>query len=362
MKKEVYYYANHIYQFSYALPIYKRIGGVFVVKDIKRYLQFQRFLSNLAEFNEKTLFNTPRVVIRSRQELHTLKGVIFFLSNSIMPKDDYSDSVTIFHEHGTSDKRYGGAKAHNVADLKLKKYDHIFLSGPKNRKRLEEIGLFFPETKLIKIGGLRFDKYFQNSYKKDIEYDRLKIKDRSRKNILYAPTWRFGNGTIKKYGLKFAAEISKKYNLIIRPHYHDYNYSRFLKFKTILKNLDHVYFSNATNIIKQDTFNDFILADLMISDMSSVIYEFLITTRPMIIIKNDFTNFHKMPKHLDIMQNVDIYDGSQDIVSMIETNLQQQKYSKIYHQMARDCFYVEGSSVKRAADFIEKARSSQDVL
>ncbi len=358
MKKEVYYYANHIYQFSYALPIYDLIGGVFIVKDLKRYFQFKKFLHNLARFNEKTFLHTPRVVIRSRKELHTLQGVIFFLSNSIMPKDDYSGSVTIFHEHGTSDKRYGGAKTNNIADLKLKKYDHIFLSGPKNQKRLEEIGLFFSEEKLIKIGGLRFDKYLQNTYDKDVEYDRLKIKDRTRKNILYAPTWRFGNGTIKKYGLKFAEEITKKYNLIIRPHYHDYNYSKFIKAQAALKHLEHVYFSNATNIIKQDTFNDFVLADLMISDMSSVIYEFLITTRPMIIIKNNFTDFHKMPKHLDIMQNVDIYDETKDILSLIDSNLEQQKYKEIYKQMAEDCFYVEGSSVKRAADFIEKARSS----
>jgi len=354
--KKVYYYANHIYQFSYALPIYNRIGGIFVVKDLKRLLQFKRYLINLRRFDEKTFLNTPPVLISSRKDLHKLNGVIFFLSNSIMPKDDYSGSITIFHEHGTSDKRYGGAKTNNVADLKLKKYDHIFLSGPKNLKRLEEIGLYFPEKKLIRIGGLRFDKLFDNSYDINTEYKRLKIKDTSRENILYAPTWRFGNGTLKQYAMKFAREITKKYNLIIRPHYHDYRYSRFLKFKTDLENIDHVYFSNATNIIKQDTFNDFVLADLMISDMSSVIYEFLIFRRPMIIIKNDFSNFHKMPKNLDIMQNVDIYNGTEDIVQMITENLEQQKYAAVYDQMAKDCFYVEGSSVRRAADFITQLR------
>jgi CDP-glycerol:poly(glycerophosphate) glycerophosphotransferase len=359
MKKEVYYYANHTYQFSYALPIYNLIGGIFVVKDLKRFLQFKRYLIDLAKFDEKTFLKTPRVIIRSRKDLHALKGVIFFLSNSIMPKDDFSDSVTIFHEHGTSDKRYGGAKTHNVADLKLKKYDHIFLSGPKNLKRLEEIDLHFSEKKLVRIGGLRFDKYFANSYNRENEFSRLKIKDRSRKNILYAPTWRFGNGTLKQYGLRFAEEITKEFNLIIRPHYHDYNFSRYLKFQARLKGLQHIYFSNASNIIKQDTFNDFILADLMISDMSSVIYEFLITGRPMIIVKNDFSNFHKMPKNLDIMQNVDIYDGSQAILAMVRENLEQQKFVGVYNQMAKDCFYVEGSSVKRATDFIEKLRDQE---
>ncbi len=349
--KQVYYYANNIYQFSYALPVYNKIGGVFVVRDRRRYLHFKRYFINLAKFNEKTFLNTPEVIIRSRSQLHNLKGVIFFLSNSIMPDDDYEDSVTIFHEHGTSDKRYGG-KSHQKAKRKLSKYDHIFLSGPKNRKRLEEVNLFFTEKRLIKIGGLRFDAYLNNEYSKEEECKRLKIKDTARKNILYAPTWRFGNGTLKKYAVKFAREITQKHNLIIRPHYHDQKYSYYLKLQTILKGIKHVYFSNASNIIKQDTFNDFVIADLLISDMSSVIYEFLITQKPVIIIKNDFDNFHKMPKEMDIMQNADIYDEEIDILKLVDENLINPKFRKVYKNMVESSFYVEGSSVKRAVDFI----------
>jgi len=355
--KKIYYYANQIYQFSYALPIYEELGGIFIVKDFKRFIQFKKYLMNRGKFREKTFLKTPKVIIISQNRLHNLNGIILYLSNSIIPEQDYPRAITIFHEHGTSDKRYGGAKTNNIADLKLSKYDHIFLSGPKNLKRLEEIGLNFSPEKLIKIGALKFDKYLNNQFNLDDEIKRLQIKDTKRKNILYAPTWRFGNGTLRKYGINFAREITKKYNLIIRPHFHDNKFCRLLRSQAKSENIEHLYFSDAANIIKHDAFNDFILADLMISDISSVIYEFLITAKPMIIIKNDFADVHKMPKNLDIYQNVEIFDGKQNIVEMIEHNLENPKYGEIYKKMAKECFYADGRSVKRAVEFINKIRN-----
>ena len=253
------------------------------------------------------------------------------------------------------DRRYGG-RSHEKAKKKLSKYDYIFLSGPKNLKRLEEVGLHFTEQKLVKIGGLRFDDYLSGNFSNEREYKRLKIKDTSRQNILYAPTWRFGDGTLKKYALHFAREITRKHNLIIRPHYHDQKYSYFLKLQSMLQGIKHVYFSNSSNIIKQDTFNDFVIADLMISDMSSVIYEFLIMQRPMIIIDNKFGNYHKMPREMDIRQNADLYQEGDDILKMVDENLQHPQYNEVYKKMVEASFYVHGSAVQRAVDFIQKLR------
>ncbi|HHS14317.1 MAG TPA: hypothetical protein ENN03_11210 [bacterium] len=351
--KPVYYYANHIYQFSYALPLYNTIGGVFVVRDLWRLWSFLRFFRGLARDGKTPFLKTPRVIVRSREKLAGLDGILVFFSNSIVPGDDYSRSITIFHEHGTSDKRYGG-KAHEEARAKLSAYDTIFLSGPKNRRRLEDMQLRLPEEKLVNIGGFRIDEYLKGNYSREREYERLKITDRSRKNILYAPTWRFGKGTLKKYGLRFAREITRKHNLIIRPHYHDQKYSCLLKLQCALAGVKHVYFSNASNIIKQDTFNDFVIADLMISDMSSVIYEFLIMGKPVIIVKNDFDNCHQMPKEMDIMQNADLFEEGDDILRLVDENLANPRFVETYRKMARASFYTEGSAVQRAADFIRK--------
>jgi len=356
--KDIYYFANAIYQLSYALPVYNQIGGTFVVRDKRRYYHFKRYFHSLAKFGEKTFLRTPKVIIRSRREVQSLDGVIFFLSNSVVPSSNYGNSPTIFHEHGTSDKRYGGG-FQEKAKRKLSKYDYIFLSGPKNQKRLEEMDLHFSKAKLVKVGGLRFDAYLSGDFSREKELKRLKIKDTSRKNILYAPTWSFGKGTLKKYGYRFAKEITQKFNLIIRPHYHDQSYSTYLKLKCMLEGIKHVYFSNSSNIIKHDTFNDFMIADLMISDMSSVIYEFLIMQRPIIIAKNDFDDAHKMPKEMDIKQNADLFNEQDDILKMVEDNLNHPRFNEVYKKMVEASFYVQGSAVQRAVDFINDLRRDE---
>lgn len=351
--KPVYHFANNIYQFSYALPLYNRIGGTFVVRDRRRLVHFLRFFRGLARFGENTPLKTPRVIVRSREKLCRLEGILIFFSNSIVPDDEYSRSVTIFNEHGTSDKRYGGV-AYETARAKLRAYDYIFISGPKNRQRLKDMGLQIPEEKLVNIGGFRIDEYLKGNFSREREYERLKITDPSRKNVLYAPTWRFGNGTLKKYGLRFAREITRKHNLIIRPHYHDQKYSYFLRLQCSLAGLKHVYFSNASNIVKQDTFKDFVIADLMISDMSAVIYEFLIMEKPVIIAKTDFDGNHQMPKEMDIMQNADLFEEEDDILRLVDENLANPRFVETSRKMVRASFYTEVGAVERAMDFIRK--------
>jgi len=352
--KNVFYYANNIYQFSYALPIYNRIGGIFVVRNLDVFLAFKRYFTGLKKFREQTLFNTPKVIIRGRDRLHQLDGILMFISNSIRHQHDYKNCITIFHEHGTSDKRHGG-KYHKEAKKKLNKYDYIMLSGPKNKLKLEEEGLNIPEEKLVPVGVLRFDKYINGEYAIEAELNRLKVMDRSRKNILYAPTWRFGKGTIKKYGIHFAEQITQKYNLIIRPHFHDQKYSHYLKFVTKRIGIKHLYFSNASNLIKQDTFNDFVVSDLMISDTSGVIYEYLITQKPIIIVKNDYKKANITPNNMDIREHVDFFNEGDDILQLIEHNLKNHPYQKTYKKMVQDCFYdPNGKSVDRAVKFIKK--------
>ncbi len=176
------------------------------------------------------------------------------------------------------------------------------------------------------------------------ELKRLKIKDTFRKNILYAPTWEFGNGTFEKYGKKFAKEISREFNLIIRLHSNDMKLAKEFK-KWLKRNLiENVYFSNSKDIINADTLNDFVISDLMISDMSSVVYEFLVTKKPVIIAKHGYQKIIKMPDNMNIMKNASIFDDKKDdIVELIKKNLLKPTYN--VEEMFENCFYnsIDGS-------------------
>ena len=115
--------------------------------------------------------------------------------------------------------------------------------------------------------------------------------------------------------------------------------------------LEHVYFSNPANIINSNSINDFFISDLMISDTSSIIYEYLITKKPVIIANNNYGDLHNMPDEMNVLKLAKGYDGD-DILAMINDSLLENSQPK-YEEMLNNCFYYnDGKSAQRAADFI----------
>ncbi len=344
----IYFYANQIYQFSYALPIYQKVGGTFIVRKLKKILSFKKRLRNANIFpNVKTFLNTPPIVKLDIKNLYDLEGIIISHSNTRI-NCDHQKCKTIFVGHGTGDKKYGkNAKI-------LESYDYHFISGPKHLEKLRDVELNIPEEKLFKIGNLRFDDYVNNKIDREKVLDNLGVIDRTRKNVLYAPTWKWGKGTLHKYVYEFCRILTKDFNLIVRPHYFDSRYIPYLKMWAKLHGIKHVYFSNPSRLLTNDTMHDFMASDIMISDTSSILYEYLITGKPIIVAKNNYKELHKMPDEMNIMKYAGIYDGSQDILKMVKENLLNQPYKNDYKKMLNSCFYYnDGKSVERAVNLLK---------
>lgn len=348
---QVYYYANKVYQLSYALPIYNKLNGVFLVSNLAGYIDFKRVFrgkNNKKSFwnylRPSTFLNTPPVKILKPHKHGKLEGSILYCSNRIDLDIDYK-AKTIYMEHGISDKPIGVDNV-QTSLKRLMKYDTLLISSPKNRIKYETAGVPFSTEKFQEIGFIKFDNYQKLFNVREVEFERLKIIDRKRKNILYAPTWRFGNGTFHKYGKKFAKEISKEFNLIVRLHSNEMKYAR--KFKKWLKknNLQHVYISNSKDVINADVLNDFVISDLMIGDMSSVVYEFLVTKKPIIIAKHDYQRCLEMADELNIMKNADLYDSEKDsIVDLIKKNLEKPAYDT--EKMFQSCFFEQSEDMTK---------------
>ena len=99
--------------------------------------------------------------------------------------------------------------------------------------------------------------------------------------------------------------------------------------------------------------NDFAISDLMISDTSSIIYEYLITKKPIIIANNDYDQLHNMPDELSVLSIAKSYDGDKtDIRDLILEDLENEKLVDIYGEMLNNCFYFnDGNSTKRADQY-----------
>ncbi|MFQ6673446.1 MAG: CDP-glycerol glycerophosphotransferase family protein [Fidelibacterota bacterium] len=350
----LFYYASQVYQYSFAKPIYQRLGGTFIVTNLKKRIRFKRFMRNGNVFPEiRTFLNTPPVATMDIKNLTGMKGIIISQSNARIVCD-HDRCKTIFMGHGTGDKKYGGDPK------KLESYDYHFVSGRKHLEKLKDVGVKIDADRLIKIGNPRFDEYVGGEIDRDRYLDTLGIVDRERKTVLYAPTWRWGNGTLHTYVYRFCHELTGEFNLIVRPHYFEANYIPIMKAWTRLRGIKHVYFSDPRNILVHDTMNDFAVSDLLISDTSSIAYEYLITLKPTIIIQSKFPDLHSMPPYLDIRSVAQTYTGSAGlgIRNLALKTLSDQSRKEDYHHLLSNCFYFnDGHSTDRAVNYISKLKT-----
>ncbi|NOZ54661.1 MAG: hypothetical protein GXP08_16255 [Gammaproteobacteria bacterium] len=357
--ENIHYFSIQVYQNSHAWPLYREVGGEFLVPNLKRWLQFKRYMRNGNLFPEKkTFLNTPPVSILNIKKPININGVVLSLSTVTLEQSS-KNCITVFVGHGTGDKRYPGNEAKKQFDL----FDYLFVSGPKHLEKLKDTGIDVPEEKRIKIGNLRFDDYVNRRMDASRIMRNLGIIDTNRKNILYAPTWRWGNGTLLKYAIPFSQSLSSEYNLIIRPHAHDRMHVAKLRTEVKKRGLQHVYFSMPSDLLNHDTFDDFYISDLLISDTSSIIYEYLITQKPLIVIDNGFSEGHDMPAEYDISSIVKYYDESMDVLALVtDTLAYHDPMEHGYCEMLHNCFYFnDGKSIGRAVEFLENINSSRFV-
>lgn len=145
--------------------------------------------------------------------------------------------------------------------------------------------LYVHEEKIISLGLPRTDIFLEND---NNEKEKIYLKyniDINKKLILYAPTFRGEGITEFNFNLDlnmFIKNISKNYTVIIKLHPNNYiNYEK-------IKKIENVYVS------KDDKLEDLMRAsDILITDYSSIIFEYSLLERPMFFYSYDLNQYIK---------------------------------------------------------------------
>lgn len=149
-----------------------------------------------------------------------------------------------------------------------------FVEGEHRKKRLENL---YPEGNFIDTGYAKLDPLFNNSIEK-IPLESLGL-DPKKPTLLYAPT--FYPSSIECVNDGFPSDFDN-YNIIIKPHFFTLARPRYKKQRAKL-----AYWKKYTNVYVADE-NQFDLtpflgvADIMLSDASSAIFEFAALSKPVI--------------------------------------------------------------------------------
>lgn len=253
---------------------------------MKFILSIQDTLDNSIEYNRT---NTKIVKLNSWRYIYYLARSKFFVNNVNFP--DYyikrERAVEIQTMHGTPLKKLGLDNPGEIPDYqidnfikKCKRWDYLTI--PSNYVGDIAKSAYQFEKEFLKIGYPRNDSLFiyNERIKKEL-LEKYNLPD-EKKIILYAPTWRVkGKFSMPLDLQKMKDNLSDEYILVIKLHHYmlpNFNLDGLEDFAFVFG--------------KESQISDFYkLADILVTDYSSVMFDYAILNKPMIFFTYDYENY-----------------------------------------------------------------------
>ncbi|MGL5417383.1 MAG: CDP-glycerol glycerophosphotransferase family protein [Clostridium sp.] len=306
-------------------------------KEIK-----EKFLISKFENNFKGKIKYFLEVIKQIYYIRRSKVVIIDSNNITVSnvKKKETKVIQIWHACGAI-KKFGNDYKRKY---KIENYDYIITASSKNKKSFSSA--FGVNEEQIKVLGYPSCDYMFN--KKTVEKYKSqmikKIGNSYKKIVLYAPTFRgeaiYNMRDVNINLNQISAQLGEKYLIIYKGHP--------LISKRSLKGNQIIDLSNE-NIYKL-----FAVADVLISDFSSVIYEFAVLEKPIICHVPDLNEYEvERGLYCDYKKFAPgkiTYNEKELIDCILNEEFEEEKMKKL-----RENFfdYKDAKSSKRIADFIE---------
>ncbi|WP_424494496.1 CDP-glycerol glycerophosphotransferase family protein [Salinimicrobium sp. GXAS 041] len=310
-------------QNAYAFGILEPIMQVLKEKDYQ-YIWF--LTSNLADkfpylqephtfdIEELTIFKSDAILCPGNEVPHYLRGV----------------KVQIFH--GLAGEKKGHFKIRHYFDLYL-------TQGPFFTEKFLQLKQKYKDFDVIETGWPKLDIYGKKTDQYNAAKRALLEKHQASKMILYAPTFS-PSLTSGPFLLKELKKLAKKKDYLILIKFHDLMSAELIQqYRKLATHNTNIIFEEEPNIVKF-----LLMADLLISDTSSVVYEFLLLDKPVSTFRNNSENI--------LWSN--IKDASQ-LQEAVERNLTKDPYLEERKEIISGYHpYHDGKSAERMVQAVEQ--------
>lgn len=270
-------------------------------------------------------------------DLQFYKSDVIFVPGNEVPYYLRGVKTQIFHGFA------GEKKGH----FRIRHYFDLYLTqGPYFTNRFNELKEKHGNFEVVQTGWPKLDSYGLNKTVYESEKKELLKKYDTSKIILYAPTFS-PSLTSATVLLEDIEKVATETGFLILVKFHDLmSVSLINTYKSLDKKHKNIVFVEEKNIIKF-----LLLADLLISDTSSVIYEFLLLNKPVISFKT-------------ISQNIrwDNLTEKGELTKSVFKNLKEDQFeaerlvlNRMYHP------YQDGKSALRMIEATEEYVSKNGV-
>lgn len=252
-------------QNAYAFGIMKPISDILKKEGYSYIWYINPKLKELFPFNNDSVtqsiqelnkFNSDAIICPGNEVPHYLKGV----------------KVQIFH--GLAGEKKGHFRIRHYFDLYL-------TQGPYFTDGFNKLQQKHKNFKVEETGWSKLDTYVSIKNIAQQEKENILTKHKASKLLLYAPTF---SPSLTSAG-DFLNEIKTLANnkeYVIHLKFHDLMAKEHIdNYKKLANSFNNIHYIEERDIVKQ-----LVMADLLISDTSSVIYEFLLLDKPVITYNN----------------------------------------------------------------------------
>ena len=273
--------------------------------------QDQRFTSKIEDLVH---FNSDAIFVPGNEVPHYLRGV----------------KTQVFH--GLAGEKKGHFRIRNYFDLYL-------TQGPYFTRWFSKAANKHKDFSVVETGWPKLDIYGKELHKYDPDKLSLLKKYSAKKIILYAPTFS-PSLTSAPHLLSQIEELALEKEYLIVIKFHDLMAKNLIdSYKKLSMSFKNVLFIEERNIIKY-----LLIADLMISDTSSVVYEFLLLDKPVITFKNN-----------SLAINWDNQLSFSGLVKRVAKNLLEDPFKQQRLEILKEYHpYTDGNSAKRMVDAVEE--------
>ena len=235
-------------------------------------------------------FKSDARITSSIRELYEFKSDAIFVPGNEVPHYLRGVKVQIFH----------GLAGEKKGHFRIRKYFDLYLTqGPYFTNRFKELALKHKDFDVTETGWCKLDTLYQNHEEYRAERDKLLVEHGKKHLVLFAPT--FSPSLTCAVSAKdeiFKLTDSEDIFLLIK--FHDLmNPEVAQEYKEFAEKRTNVQIVTERNILKP-----MIMSDFMISDTSSVVYEFILLNKPVITINSHSENINwcNIPDHHNLLE------------------------------------------------------------
>ncbi|WP_146913854.1 bifunctional glycosyltransferase/CDP-glycerol:glycerophosphate glycerophosphotransferase, partial [Halolactibacillus halophilus] len=305
--------------------------------------------------------NAKQVKRFSLRYYYYLAKAKYWVSNSRIPKrfDKREGNIYLQTWHGTPLKNLvfdmrdvHSANPHYKRDFYIQSRRWDYLISPNQYSSDIFRRAFMFDKKMLEIGYPRNDVLYKKNNEDEINKLKRKMQlPLDKKVILYAPTWRddqFYEAGKYKFNLeldlnKVRKELSEEYVVVLRMHYFIANQLDLSEYKDF-----------AFDFSKYDDISElYLISDLLITDYSSVFFDYANLRRPILFFTYDLENYRDKLRGFYINMETDLpgpllYNTDGIVRSIHSIDDISKKFNKKYNEFYRKfCSWDDGHAAEK---------------